>query len=424
MRSFFELLRTNRNYRAMWFGQVVSEVGDHFNNIAVFALAMRGQTSGLLVTGVMVARAVAMLAGGPIAGVALDRLDRRRVMILSDVVRAAVAAAFVFSVHQKNTTLLYVLSFLLMFASPFFTAGRSAILPVIASRDELHTANSLTLTTQWTTTALGALLGGVAVSGFGYETAFLLNALSFVFSAFSIARLRGSFRAERKAQADKHAWRDFVEGVHYLRSIPLVFAIAMVGVGWALGGGASQILFSLFGEIVFQRGAAGIGIVWGAAAAGLVFGGLYANWLGKRIRFDTYKWAISACYVVHGGAYMLFSQMENFAAALVFIALSRAAVAVSSILNYTQVVTHVADEFRGRVFSTMDTLVWTTMMLSMTAAGVASQSVSPRTIGLWSGALSSVTVVVWAWANVTGRLPEPPSVEEPDEREPHPEPQP
>nr|MCU0247365.1 MFS transporter [Bryobacter sp.] len=392
--------------------------------IAVFALAMRGQTSGLLVTGVMVARAVAMLAGGPIAGVALDRLDRRRVMILSDVVRAGLAAAFVFSVHQKDTTLLYVLSFLLMFASPFFTAGRSAILPVIASRDELHTANSLTLTTQWTTTALGALLGGVAVSGFGYETAFLLNALSFVFSAFSIARLRGSFRAERKAQADKHAWRDFVEGVRYLRSIPLVFAIAMVGVGWALGGGASQILFSLFGEIVFQRGAAGIGIVWGAAAAGLVFGGFYANWLGKRIRFDTYKWAISACYVVHGGAYMLFSQMENFAAALVFIALSRAAVAVSSILNYTQVVTHVADEFRGRVFSTMDTLVWTTMMLSMTAAGVASQSVSPRTIGLWSGALSSVTVVVWAWANVTGRLPEPPSVEEPDEREPHPEPQP
>jgi hypothetical protein len=72
----------------------------------------------------------------------------------------------------------------------------------------------------------------------------------------------------------------------------------------------------------------------------------------------------------------------------------------------------------------MDTLVWTTMMLSMTAAGVASQSVSPRTIGLWSGALSSVTVVVWAWANVTGRLPEPPSVEEPDEREPHPEPHP
>lgn len=424
MRSFLALLRTNRNYRAMWFGQVVSEVGDHFNNIAVFALAMRGQTSGLLVTGVMVARAVAMLAGGPIAGVALDRLDRRRVMILSDVVRAAVAAAFVFSVDQKDTTLLYVLSFLLMFASPFFTAGRSAILPVIASREELHTANSLTLTTQWTTTALGALLGGVAVSGFGYETAFLLNALSFVFSAFSIARLRGSFRAERKAQADKHAWRDFVEGVRYLRSIPLVFAIAMVGVGWALGGGASQILFSLFGEVVFARGAAGIGIVWGTAAAGLVFGGLYANWMGKRVRFATYKWAISVCYVVHGGAYMLFSQMENFAAALVFIALSRAAVAVSSILNYTQVVTHVADEFRGRVFSTMDTLVWTTMMLSMTVAGVASQSVSPRTIGLWSGALSSVTVAVWAWANVTGRLPEPPSVEELDEREPHPEPQP
>ena len=76
MSAFTGLLRENRNYRFLWFGQVVSEVGDHFNNIAVMSLAMQHANAGLVVTGVFLSRAVPMLAAGPIAGVLLDRLDR------------------------------------------------------------------------------------------------------------------------------------------------------------------------------------------------------------------------------------------------------------------------------------------------------------------------------------------------------------
>src|SRR3954467_5957290 len=92
--SFSGLLRRNRNYRYTWFGQVVSEVGDHFNNIAVFSLALSNTKSGFVVSAVMLSRAVAMLGAGPLAGVVLDRLDRRRVMILSDLTRALIAAGF------------------------------------------------------------------------------------------------------------------------------------------------------------------------------------------------------------------------------------------------------------------------------------------------------------------------------------------
>ena len=76
-----ELLRRNHNYRLLWGGQIVSEIGDHFNNIAVFSLAIRQEHGGLLVGGVLIARAVPMLVAGPLAGVILDRLDRRKVMI-------------------------------------------------------------------------------------------------------------------------------------------------------------------------------------------------------------------------------------------------------------------------------------------------------------------------------------------------------
>src|ERR1700731_3813387 len=200
MSDFLQLLKTNRNYRYAWSGQVVSEIGDHFNNVAVFSLALANTRSGLVVTGIMLSRAIPAVMAGPIAGVVLDRLDRKRIMIASDLVRAVVALGFILAVPRKDTWLLYLLSALLMFASPFFTSGRSAILPTIASKEELHTANSLTQTTQWMTLTIGAFLGGTTVMQFGYEWAFRFNALSFAFSALCISGLRlktGSFRAQR-----------------------------------------------------------------------------------------------------------------------------------------------------------------------------------------------------------------------------------
>jgi MFS family permease len=413
MSEFLQLLKSNRNYRYAWSGQVVSEIGDHFNNVAVFSLALANTRSGLVVTGIMLSRAIPAVMAGPVAGVILDRLDRKRIMIASDLIRAVVAFGFILAIPRSDTWLLYLLSALLMFASPFFTSGRSAILPTIANKEELHTANSLTQTTQWMTLTIGAFLGGTSIMQFGYKWAFTFNALSFVFSAACVSRLRverGSFRAERTALGEDKVvrpWHEYTEGLRYMKASPLILGIALLGIGWASGGGAAQILFSLFGELVFNRGPAGIGYLWAAAGIGLLVGGTFAHWLGKRISFGAYKRTISICYVIHGGSYVIFSQMRNFQMALMFLAISRSAIAVSSVLNMSQLLRHVSNEFRGRVFATMETMQWSTMMLSMAGAGVTSETWSPRTIGVVSGLLSSSTAFFWLWANWTGRLPEP-----------------
>ena len=413
MISFRALLRQNSNYRYLWSGQVVSEIGDHFNNIAVFSLVLANTDSGLAVSGVMLARAIPAMFAGPIAGVVLDRLNRKHVMIASDLVRAVLALGFILCVKRSDTWMLYLFSALLMFASPFFTSGRSAILPTITTREELHTANSLTQTTQWTTITIGTFAAGTAVMMFHYEWAFVLNSLSFLFSAACISRLHvagDAFQPRKAALTEAEVvrpWHEYVEGLRYMRTHPLIFGIALIGVGWATGGGAAQILFSLFGEKVFNRGPAGIGEVWGCAGIGLLVGGAFAHWLGERISFRGYKLTISICYIVHGATYIIFSQMQNFYLALLFIAMSRAAVAVSSVLNMSQLLKRVSNEYRGRVFSTMESMQWSVMMLSMTAAGIASVTYSPRLIGAIAGALSSTTAFFWAWANFTGRLPEP-----------------
>jgi len=413
MADFTDLLRRNRNYRYTWVGQVVSEIGDYFNNIAVFSLVMQTSGSGLVVSGVMLSRAIPAMLAGPVAGVVLDRLDRRRIMIASDLVRCVAALGFIVTIEYHEAWLLYLLSGLLMFASPFFTSGRTAILPTIVSREELHTANSLTQTTQWATLTAGTLLAGFSAAKFGYEWAFILNSLSFLISAIAISRLRlekGEFRAQRTALTEARVvrpWNEYKDGLRYIRSVPLILGIGMISVGWATGGGAAQILFALFGEQVFGRGAAGIGTIWGFAGLGLLTGGTLGHFIGRNLSFGGYKNTVTVAYITHGAAYVVFSQMEQYWAALLFIALSRVGMAVTSVLNYSQLLIHTDDEYRGRVFSTMESLRWSTMILSMAAAGIASQYYGPRAIGAVAGVLSSLTAFVWAWANWTGKLPQP-----------------
>lgn len=408
MSAFTSLLRKNRNYRFLWCGQVVSEVGDHFNNIAVMSLAMQHKDPGLVVTGVFLSRAVPMLAAGPIAGVLLDRMNRKRIMIASDLTRMLIAVAFILCIHRSAPTLLFVLSAMLMFASPFFTAGRNAILPGIATAEELHTANTMTQTTSWASLTIGAFLGAMGAE-FGFVVAFGFNALSFVVSALCVSRLRRAdgFRPIQTESKQKTGMVQYGEGLRYIRGTPLICGILMLGIGWASGGGAAQILFSLFGEKVFNDGPLGIGVIWGFAGIGLLIGGAIAYRLGKVLSFKAYKRTIAIAYVIHGGAYVLFSQMPTLALACVFIMLSRAAIAVSSVLNTSQLLHHVEDRYRGRVFATNESLTWSVMMLSMMATGAATISYSPRTIGAWAGVISSTTAIFWTWANLTGRLPEP-----------------
>ncbi len=174
-----------------------ARIGDHFNSIAVLSLALHLTGSGAALGLVMIARVLPAVLAGPVAGVVLDRMDRRKVMLLSDMLRAVVALAHVLLLTWRLPWLLYLLSGLLTFASPFFTSGRSAILPRIAKPEELHTANALTQTTSWLTLAIGTILGGLSTAQFGYRGAFVFNALSFVVSALAIWMLRspeGHFR--------------------------------------------------------------------------------------------------------------------------------------------------------------------------------------------------------------------------------------
>jgi MFS family permease len=221
---------------------------------------------------------------------------------------------------------------------------------------------------------------------------------------------KGHFRPERKALTEQDVakpWREYRDGLRYLRSQPLMFGIGLLHVGWATGGGAAQILFSLFGEVVFNRGPAGIGMVWSAAGVGLLVGGAVAHWLGPRLSHKGYLWTISASHMLHGLSYICFSQSPTIWIGMLFVGLSRSGVGAENVLNQGQLLTHVDDAYRGRVYSTIESMTWGMMMISLTVAGLASDHASPRVIGAWAGGLATLTACLWTWAHVAGKLPEP-----------------
>ena len=275
--TFFSLLKNNRNYRYTWSGQVVSEIGDHFNNIAVFSLALANTHSGLVVTGVMLSRAIPAVMAGPLAGVVLDRLDRKRIMIASDLVRAVVALGFILAIPRTDTWLLYLLSALLMFASPFFTSGRSAILPTIASKEELHTANSLTQTTQWTTLTHRSVPGRRQRDAVRLQVGVRVQrALVPVFGALYLAACEsngGSFRA-RAHGADRERSGAALARIHRRPALHARVAADSwdrAARQWAGPRAAARRRFcsACSASWCFNRGPAGIGYLWASAGVGL-----------------------------------------------------------------------------------------------------------------------------------------------------------
>jgi hypothetical protein len=119
-----------------------------------------------------------------------------------------------------------------------------------------------------------------------------------------------------------------------------------------------------------------------------------------------YKHAVWIGFLVHGVSYVLFS-IGNLWNALFFITLSRAAMGCNNVLNRTMLLTHVPDQYRGRVFTTIDAMTNATMMASLAVASVATLQYDPRLIGVVAGCLSTTTAFFWLWAQLAGRLKEP-----------------
>jgi MFS family permease len=404
--GYVQLVRTNKNFRSLWFGQIISELGDWFNNVPVLGLAMHLTGSGLVVTVILLCRTVPSVIFGPFAGVFTDRLKRKTILLSSDYTRALLALGFLLVHSSERVWMTYFFSALLTAVSIFFTTAKTASIPEICEANQLTTANALTGSTTAVVQMVGGALGGFAVRWFGYNIAFILNSLSFLGSAAFILRMRfqekALMRHPRAAQSKFSLFKEFHDGVLYIWRHSVVFGLVLIGMGWATGGGAAQILFSVFAVDIYHSGDAGIGLLYSAAGLGIMIGATIANSFFRHMTFVVTKWVIGICMALTGVFYSIFSLTHFLATGFLWIALSRLTMGVTHIIATTLLMNIVPSEFRGRTFSTKDSLVIFTMVLSMLLAGVGEHYMGIRAIALIAGILTFLTGAIWLIANWAG----------------------
>jgi MFS family permease len=404
-----QLLTSNRSFRRLLAGQVVSELGNWFNFIAALGLARAVSSAAPEVTAVMlIARLAPFSIFAPIAGALVDRWSRRSVMIVTDLVRALLALGFLLVRGPQDLWIAYLCTALSTLLAAFFEGAKNASLPNVTGDEGLLAGNALMFSSRFLLMTVGAALGGAASASLGYGMAFIVNAASFLVSAWSVwlipeGDIAGAPRSEQAAKPEPESnWvREVGQGWSYIASNRLVAALIGINILWATGGGAIYMVFDRMGAVLFaaREGMAqdtAVAILYASSGFGLFVGMALATRVGRHVELH----GLTARFI----GWMLFLQGVVFAgcglapnlwSAAGFILLSRAMIGVEYAVQETLLMRTVPDNFRGRVSTTDRAAEILTMSFSTAASGWALRFISIDTLAILSGLFSGFPGILW-----------------------------
>jgi MFS family permease len=368
----------------------------------VFALVLDLTGSATMVAWMLIVQFLPVALVSPVAGVVVDRVDRRRLMIAADILRGVLVLGLLLVRRSDQVWIAYAVMALTVSATSFFEPARTATIPNITSDRELMPANALSAATWSAMLALGASIGGVVTALAGRNVAFVVNALSFFTSAYFIAQTR--YDSAPRPAAPLSGWfaltgiPDLLEGLRYVRARSHVAALMFVKAGWGLAGGV-LLLLSVFGQRVFPVGgstAAGIGVLYGARGVGAALGPIALRWiLGQQPA--GLRRSIGPAYFIVGAFYVALAFAPTLPMAALCVLLAHFGGAVLWVFSTVLLQLEVPDRFRGRVFAAELALVTLTSSASsyLTAYALDQAAWSPRRMSFVLGALFCVPGVVW-----------------------------
>ncbi len=395
-----ELLRSNADYRNLWLGQIISELGDWFALVSLLNIMLELTGRAQVVGWFFIIVHVPSLVLGPYTGVLIDRLDRKKIMIGMDLTRAAIVLGYLLVRRPEQIWIIYVIAMIEVTMTALFEPARTAIIPTVCSQRELVAANALSSITWSAGASIGAAAGGFAAAVFGREVCFFLDSLSFLASAAWISRVRLPRRTACQAAAARggYGFESLVAGLRYLLGNRRVLALFFVKTGWCLGSGI-LLLLSVFGERVFRvagSGAAGIGLLYGARGIGTVFGPLMARRLSREVGTSMRR-SITAGFFLGSVAYVAFSRAPTLPLAAAALLFAHAGGSITWVFSTVLLQMRVPDEYRGRVFALELTLFMLAIALSNYVTGYCLDiaGLSPRTVATLIGLYFLVPALLW-----------------------------
>lgn len=393
------LLR-NRSFVALWLGQTVSFIGDYFYWLAVPIMIERLSGSTAMVGISVIFNALPMFVLGPVAGVFVDRWDRKRTMLVSDIVRALLVLFFLTVRSADQIWIFFVVGFLMSCVSRFFFPSQNALLPLIVQeKDDLLAANGLMQVVQTVGLLVGPAMAGFAIGFWGEQVAFLVDSVTFVVSAALILTMTVPRRVSKPAGSDPvttsgrlaSVWRELCEGVAYLFGSRIMVGVLICLGVVQLGLGAVNVVWVPYLQRTFGVGAEGLGIVDSAQGAGMVLGALVLGFLTARLtKRVLISWGIILIGILLAGIGVV--PLFGYVIALSF-GIGVALVPAQSALMTTMQLA-VPDLKRGRVGSALNALTTAAGLLSMGAATALGEAIGLRSVYIICGLIATASGVL------------------------------
>ena len=380
----------SRDFRLLLAGQAVSLTGTQMQQVAVvwqlYQLTKSPLSLGLL--GAFRVTPILLLALG--GGVAADALDRKKLMLASQVGMMAASLGLLACTHFGVVTpgIIYGLAALGGVASAFDAPARQALLPRLVTNETLPNALTLYTTVYEIAAIAGPALGGIVLAWGGVEPIYVVDVVSFLAVIAALFAMEHTAPSRGLAGLSAHA---LFEGLHFLRRSPLILATMLLDFAATFLAG-SLLLLPIFADQLLNVGLHGLGLLYSAQPLGAAAAGIALAFL-PTIRHQGR--ALLVAVAIYGGAIALFGVSRWFPLSLIFLAVSGAADTVSMVMRQTLRQFLTPDELRGRMTSVNMMFFIGGPQLGEVEAGVVARLAGVR-FSVWSGGAFCVAAAILA----------------------------
>ena len=353
--GYWELIKTNSQYRRLWSATVISMLGEWFNTIALFLLIFKYTESEFLLGILFTVRMLCFALLQPISGLLADRYNRKQIMLWTNILQMFLALGFLAVDGPEDIPWMLGLSGVMMLLHGAYVTAERAALPNIVSKEHLATANALDAASWSTALCLGAMLGGVVVEYYGTDAAFIIDSLTFLLSAILLVPLTMTQTFDKDLEGSlfttaasniRKGWKRITKETRLLR---IVFAKASWNIA---GGGLAGVFLVVAGSDVDGFGIAlGFGLFFFARGIGTGTGPI----LARKFLTNQNKWPllVGVLVMISGFFYFFvgYTLGVNLWLTVALIMLAHSASGANWVLSTILTQMWVEDEIRGRVFS-------------------------------------------------------------------------
>ncbi len=409
--SYVRLIRGNPNFRRLWLAQIVSENGDWFYTLAIYSLLLELTGKASSVALALVLQVLPHTLLGPLAGMVNDRFSRRKIMIVSDLLRMVIVACMLLVRTRGLVWVIYPLLFFETVMVAFFEPARNAVIPSVVAADDVIVANTLSSATWSFDLAMGSVLGGLIAAWLGRDAVFVLNSLSFLASAWLISRMHFSEShadvARRHPEDQAAGWSSIRAGFRYIAHDPKLAALVSLKAGVSIVG-TSWVLYPVMAERVFTVPISGIGpgrsalfgmsMLMGARGIGALVGPLLATrWTGQRQ--TRLRIVVLLGFALGGLGYLALGRARDIWAAVAVIVIAHCGTSTVWVFSTTLLHLNTEDRFLGRIFGADLVVSMLVLAASTWIAGITIDAgISPRAVAVGTGTAMVIPVIMWAFA--------------------------